>query len=303
MHSKTRVRRTSVLRWGVTLGCLCLPASTRAGDVVTTPYLGITLHRRTETSPRPLKINVLEINLAAPGIGFRVTAPNGAAEGETTRQTTRAFLNQQGAQFAINGSFFGDVGANGADNVGLAASNGNAYSPFSDGFFGLNITASNQVAIVKQASPDFTGFTPDPLVPIYNAVSGDEKIVTNGVNTATSTSLNPRTAAGIASGNRLILMTVDGRQPGVSEGVTKGELADLLLGYGVSNGINLDGGGSTTMAMAGLSTALNVPSDGFERGVGNNLAIFASPIPEPTTCAAALFVVALVVPRRSRRRD
>jgi exopolysaccharide biosynthesis protein len=273
----------------------------QAGDVVSTPYLGITLHQRTETSPRPLKINVLEINLGATGLSFRVTPSNGAAEGESTKQTTRAYLNQVGAQFAINASFFGNVGSTGADNVGLAASNGNAYSPFSDGFFALNITSANSAAIVKQASPDFTGFTPDPLVPIYNAVSGDEKIVTNGANTATSTTLNPRTAAGIASGNRLILMTVDGRQPGVSEGVTKSELANLLLGYGVSNGINLDGGGSTTMAMAGLSSPLNVPSDGFERAVGTNLAIFASPVPEPGTVAAAVLMAALVLPRRQRK--
>jgi exopolysaccharide biosynthesis protein len=153
---------------------------------------------------------------------------------------------------------------------------------------------------VKQASPDFTGFTPDPSVPINNAVSGDEKIVTNGANTATSSSLQPRTAAGIATGNRLILMTVDGRQSGISEGVSKSELANLLLGYGVTNGINLDGGGSTTMAMAGLPSPLNVPSDGPERLVGTNLAVFASPVPEPGTAAVGVLVVGLAMRRRTR---
>ena len=32
--------------------------------------------------------------------------------------------------------------------------------------------------------------------------------------------LHPRTAIGVAPGNKLVLMTVDGRQKGVSEGVT-----------------------------------------------------------------------------------
>lgn len=293
-----QLRISAVVIAGMVLGVCGSRAF--AGDVVSTPYLGITLHQRTESSPRPLKINVLDINLGAAGLSFRVTPANGAADGETTKQTTRAFLNQIGAQFAINASFFGNVGAAGADNVSLAASNGNAYSPFSSGYFALNITSANSAAIVKQASPDFTGFTPDPLVPIYNAVSGDEKIVTNGANTATSSSLQPRTAAGVASGNRLILMTVDGRQAGVSEGVTKSELANLLLGYGVTNGINLDGGGSTTMAMAGLSTPLNVPSDGGERAVGTNLAIFAAPVPEPGVLSVIVLAAPLVLPRRTR---
>jgi exopolysaccharide biosynthesis protein len=249
---------------------------------------------------------VLEISLTAPGLSFRVSPGNGADPQETTRQTTWAFMTQQGAQLAINGSFFGTFGAN-ADCVSLAASDGDVYSTFDSGFDALNISSTNVATIVKQASPDFTGSTTNPLVTVYNAVAGNRRLVLNGANGITSpnaddVALEPRTAVGTAPGNKLIILTVDGRQPGVSEGVSTSELANLLIGYGVTQGLNLDGGGSTTMTIADPNPrVLNVPSDGFERAVGNSLAIFASPVPEPGTFVGAFMLAAGAILARRRR--
>jgi hypothetical protein len=302
-------RGKSVGRAWLAAGALCggvLAAPyANASDVVTTPFSGITLHQRTETSPRPLKIDVVEINLSDPGIHFLATPSNGALPGDTTLQTTRDFLTTEapsGARLAINANFFGVVSGSFADDVDLAASNGDIYSTFSQGFFALNLTQNNSAAIVQQKSGDVTGTQTDPPVSVYNAVSGNEHIVTNGVNTAHQADLQPRTAAGIATGNRLVLMTVDGRQTGVSEGVTTTELANLLIGYGVTDAINLDGGGSTTMAIADpVPRLLNMPSDGVERAVGVNLAVFASPVPEPGVGFGGL-VGALAVVGFGRRR-
>jgi hypothetical protein len=298
----------------VALGCCCwllLAPAARATTTTTTPFRGVTLHERTETSPRPLKINVVEIDLSDPDIHFRVTPSNGASPGETNLQTTRNYLTTQvpqGARMAINASFFGIVSGSFADNVGLTASDGDKYSPFGSGFEALNITSGNSAAIVRQASLDVTGFATDPPVSVYNAVSGIERIVNGGVNTASVLDLQPRTAAGVATGNRLVLITVDGRQPGVSEGVTTVELANYLLGYGVTDALNLDGGGSTTLAIADpLPRLLNVPVGvsnipGTERLVGSNLALFAAPIPEPAAAAAAVFTVAGAAGLMRRRR-
>ena len=56
-----------------------------------------------------------------------------------------------------------------------------------------------------------------------------------------------RTAAGVdASGHRLTLVAIDGRQPQWSVGITLPDLADLLIKLGVRDAINLDGGGSTS---------------------------------------------------------
>jgi exopolysaccharide biosynthesis protein len=78
----------------------------------------------------------------------------------------------------------------------------------------------------------------------------------------------PRTAAGIDRRGRLILVTIDGRQPGLSDGATLSEEAALLRSLGVVEAMNLDGGGSTAMAING--TLVNHPSDpGGERADGD----------------------------------
>ncbi|MGH7721059.1 MAG: phosphodiester glycosidase family protein, partial [Gemmatimonadaceae bacterium] len=89
---------------------------------------------------------------------------------------------------------------------------------------------------------------------------------------------HPRTAVAVGdSGRRLLLVTVDGRQPGYSAGMTLPELASLLRELGAHDALNLDGGGSTTLVVADDAGALHVanrPSDGTgERAVANVLAV------------------------------
>lgn len=95
-----------------------------------------------------------------------------------------------------------------------------------------------------------------------------------------ATGRHPRTAVGIGRhGRRLLLVVVDGRRQGYSDGMTLRELANLMLGLGARDAINLDGGGSTTLvygdpAAAGAPRVANQPSDSTgERAVGDALAI------------------------------
>jgi Phosphodiester glycosidase len=84
----------------------------------------------------------------------------------------------------------------------------------------------------------------------------------------------PRTLAGTDARGRLLLVTVDGREPGVSEGATLQEAAELMRGLGAVNALNLDGGGSTTMAVAGA--VVNRPSDATgERPVGDTVQVIS----------------------------
>lgn len=70
---------------------------------------------------------------------------------------------------------------------------------------------------------------------------------------------HPRTLIGWNSSGETVLVTVDGRQPGTSVGMTLAEATDLLLALGATDGMNLDGGGSTTFVASG--TVVNQPSD------------------------------------------
>lgn len=85
----------------------------------------------------------------------------------------------------------------------------------------------------------------------------------------------PRTMAGIDRRGRLILATVDGRRTGGSEGFTLYEAADFMRSLGVVQALNLDGGGSTTIALRGILA--NNPSDAAgERPVGDTVQVIPS---------------------------
>jgi len=300
--------RVGVLFGGWAVAFWALVANTaEAVQTVTEPFLGVKLYRETLSSPRPLNICVAEIDLSAPGLSFLVTprgpAPQPVFDGvadETVIQTTRQFVDSRGLQLAVNASFYAISaihnvnGLNWTNNVGLTASKGDAYSPWqglpnNDNSYddALNITMSNQASIVKMPTSGANGYTTTPAVTLYNTVTGSNRLLQNGAVVAPSgcggfCDLNPRTAAGLTSGNsKLLLMTIDGRRTGVSEGVTLVELAGYLAQYGATNAINLDGGGSTTMAAnyygdGAAAKLVNIPS-GSERSVGTSLGFSALP--------------------------
>ncbi|MDG4810882.1 phosphodiester glycosidase family protein [Micromonospora sp. WMMD1120] len=78
---------------------------------------------------------------------------------------------------------------------------------------------------------------------------------------------NPRTIAGTSRDGTIMLATIDGRQT-TSVGTTLAETAAVAQALGMDDAINLDGGGSTTMAAEG--GLVNHPS-GAERAVGDAL--------------------------------
>jgi len=85
-----------------------------------------------------------------------------------------------------------------------------------------------------------------------------------------ATRRHPRTGVGFSRDSTIAyFLTVDGRQA-TSDGMTLEEFADLMMAQGVYQGLNLDGGGSTTMVVDGV--VVNSPSDASgERPVANCL--------------------------------
>ena len=290
----------------------------QAAGIVSHPYKGVTYISRREISPLTVNMHIVLIDLTEKGISFKLTPPGGTHD--TVRNTTLDFLNQQHAQVVINGHFFlpfpsTDINSN---VVGLAASQGNVYSPFEpqpiaagcpDQSYAiiayapaLNIDANNNACIVN-LDPAYSDnkHILEPVT-LWNAVSGSAQIITNGARTIPKYSgpppvLNPikgfsdsyswcslhkpRTAIGLTRSNKtLVFFTVDGA--GGSAGMTCGEVVELMVrDYGVYNALNLDGGGSTTLAMEDPKThagkIMNVSSDNSNgRALGSNLADFTS---------------------------
>ena len=129
---------------------------------------------------------------------------------------------------------------------------------------------------------------------LQELVGGFPRIVKNGQNYALkgykeeggsssfATDYHPRTAVGFNEDKtKLFLFVIDGRQTGLSRGMSLPELADFMIAQGVSEGINLDGGGSSTMVVA--AKIKNSPSDGHERAVANALLIVSSAPQGPLT--------------------
>ena len=87
-----------------------------------------------------------------------------------------------------------------------------------------------------------------------------------------SSTRHPRTGVGFSrDSSTLYLITVDGRSES-SSGMSLGEFASLMQALGVAQGLNLDGGGSTTLVLRGQ--VVNHPSDSTgERKVGNALLV------------------------------
>jgi hypothetical protein len=83
---------------------------------------------------------------------------------------------------------------------------------------------------------------------------------------------HPRTLAGVRSDGTLLLVTVDGRRPGWSAGVTLPEAARLMQALGARDALNLDGGGSSAMTVRGR--VVSRPSDpSGERPVSDALVV------------------------------
>jgi hypothetical protein len=87
---------------------------------------------------------------------------------------------------------------------------------------------------------------------------------------------HPRTLIGVSGDGAIWLVTVDGRQPALSAGMTLVELRSLARRLALTDALNLDGGGSTTMWVKG--EVVNSPSDAAgPRKVSDALLVFPVP--------------------------
>lgn len=240
---------------------------------------GVEFIREVRLKPRPLVIAIVEIDLKQPGLEFVVTPGDLSGGRELRALKTSRFLTKNNLRLAVNAGFFepfkaatpADFYPHEGDSVnvhGLCAFRGVVYSEDEDRYSSLNISPKGEVSIIDDPARAYTAVSGRPL-------NLDAKTPPSDL------AIHPRTAVALDQDrHKLILMVVDGRQPGYSEGVTLAELAGLLAGRGGDLALNLDGGGSATMACSdadGTVRLLNRPIHlgvpGRERPVANHFGL------------------------------
>lgn len=255
----------------------------------------------TVSDPRPMRINAVRVDLSHPQIRLHTTGRHADWDQpcpgyeqytiETGRQRTADFLTASRSagmdmSVAVNASPWGpwaelpDFSFTTyykatypyADLTGLAVSGGQLVSP-ANGTRPSIIFYNDWSAEFRtlSASADYSN--------IQVAAPGFTMVLNAGVPGGNTASAEPRTGYGLSSDSTyLYLMTIDGRQTGVSEGAFILEVGQWLAHFGAWNGANMDGGGSTTLALHNQAnntvSVVNSPSDNPARRVGNNLGVY-----------------------------
>lgn len=165
----------------------------------------------------------------------------------------------------------------------IAQGGGMTIRPNSLVLSGYNLPSSH---ILSKTVPGDTltiilDFAPGPAH-LKTLIGGWPRIVRDGMNVGHvadslegtfprfSAGRHPRSGVGFAKDStKVYFVVVDGRQQ-ESVGMALVEFGDLMLSLGIFQGLNFDGGGSTTLVVNG--TIVNSPSDATgERPVGNCL--------------------------------
>ncbi len=227
---------------------------------------------RTE-SPRRLRLECVRIDTSTPGLDFRAT-PRAEAwipdQAETIRQTTRDFLTSARTAglpmaVAVNADAFSPWPApwnqpTPTNLQGLAIAEGTLVSP---------PAGTPSLLVHKDGTLSMAVVDPAADLPnIDTAVSGFAFCLENGHPLPSTPEYNPRTGYGLSEDRRwLTLLVIDGRRH-ASLGCTKEETGDWLRHFGAHTGINMDGGGSATLAWWDPEDAA---CEVFNQPVGNGM--------------------------------
>ena len=276
-----------VFRWWFVFALPSFILCVRGGiTVIPEPFPGIALHSETRTNP-PTRLFVAEIDLTNPRLHLRVAPggpdPDGAGKWETTLMPPTKIAAREKFDLVVNGDFFIARGVNDGEGTnaafradqwalteGPAMTDGKTWSTSTNARPCLVVGTNQQVTIEM---------LPRPAIGDWEVIAGNTMLVKDGLAmTHTNKMRHPRTVAGLdAAKSKLILLVVDGRKPGVAIGMNYDELAAEMLRLGCRDAVNLDGGGSSVMAVRDPATGemkiLNEPTDGRERAVADVLGI------------------------------
>ena len=223
-----------------------------------------------------LVVNYIKFNLKklSPTVVSKTKRELSKISFEGVSETGLEFLQRSEVDIAINANFFYpccEERSEPKDLLGLVISEGNIISsPYKikDEPCGKDCGKFSFIINFDKTMDILSALDLKDLSNIQTAVSGSHMLVNKSkvikIKGAFSTERHPRTVIGIdKKSESLILVVFDGRQPGYSSGVTFEEASKWLIKLGAHKALNLDGGGSSIMAIKdqfGKAKAFNSPS-------------------------------------------
>jgi hypothetical protein len=216
-------------------------------------------------SPK-VKLWALKVDLTHPDIEIVINEP-GWDLGYVYSTTVSRFVEFRDLVAGINANPFDPVSSKEGEPrviTGLAITNGVGISMADENFDALLIYDDGLGAIVNQ------GYLPNPEF-IRHAVGGFHIVLADDAvpeELEGSRDRDSRSAVGLnILGDTLYFLTVEG------SGATMEELGVILRQLGASNGLNLDGGGSTQMALRWPDGKVAAINTGSKRAVAVCLGI------------------------------
>ena len=261
----------------------------------TSPVL---LWKETTDSPRDLAACFMRVELKHAAIEPIVMVgddPDGEGPAEASLTMPLDLMNRFDALVGINANAFAKVRPEDryrpwsegmhVDVIGMAVSNKVVHSPLDNPRYSNSRTA---FWVDARHTPEIS--RPGNGFEVYQAV-GDfvSSLLLNGdIVPEPGGARHPRSALGLDKSRRfLLLVVVDGRRAGHSDGVTLHELATLMKQQGCQQAINLDGGGSSIMLARDEETqsltTINRPSDGTHRPIPTMIGVRAKNVSNELT--------------------
>ncbi|MBI4952250.1 MAG: phosphodiester glycosidase family protein [Myxococcales bacterium] len=235
----------------------------------------------------PQVVNELVVDTSQPDVSVR-------AVGATGCQTVGALGDALGAVAGVNGGYFGA----GCAPVSLLIEDGVlvATNGVTRGAYGLDAAGGPHIEVVAAGAgwPVATqAHGGGPVLVVGDTpYQGAAAWSAQGFSSAGFNGNNPRTTAGYDASGASHFLAVDGRRANAS-GMSLDELAAFTHAeLGLPEVVNLDGGGSTTLWIAGATPngVVNYPSDDPQqelathpgsRGVSGGFYVFAPPYNHP----------------------
>lgn len=262
------------------------------------PCRGVTIRANALDKPHLMKAYVARIDLTSPGIGFTATERDpdwGQEIAAGTNKSVRVGLSAERQEYtadfmerrrkegknvvlAVNTSGWGPAGKKPGDLYRWAVSDGLELS------YNKNPSRGYFFIVRKDGTADIVANPPASITnEVAYAMYGNGFVLRDGkpafdAGGAKYIAREPRMAFGLSPDRKtLVIVAVDGRQPGYSLGASYADLAEIFKREGCTDAINLDGGGSTSFVVfdekSDRPAMLNRHAGGYVRKIALNFGI------------------------------